>query len=88
MNTYYAHRQNLPTHELRSGDQIVIRNTTYIVERVLSREGHIAHGWFALATLMKTNDLFAQLTLRRPRGTALHVAMLTDKGILGSLTRI
>ena len=88
MMTYDAHRQNLPTTELRSGDQIRIRSVTYVVERVLTQSGHAREGWLGLALLMEENKIFAQITLRRPRGTALYLAMLTHNGVLGTLTKV
>ena len=84
----YDYRQPVPTTELRAGDQIKVRNVTYVVERVLTQSGHAREGYLNLALLMEVNKMFAQVTLRRPRGTALHLAMLTESGVLGELTRV
>ena len=85
---YNTHTQAIPTSDLRSGDQIIIGNVAYVVERVLTQSGHANEGWLNLALLMEQNGPFAQLTLRRPRGKALHIAMLSDNGMVGSLTKI
>jgi len=70
------------------GSSIELQGTTYVIEQVKTPADHDADGLHNLANLMRENRKVADLVLRRPRGKALHYAVVDDRGTVSNLTRI
>jgi len=74
--------------QLTVGSRIELQGIVYVVEQIKTPADHDADGHHNVAKLMRDNGKVADVVVRRPRGKALHYAVLGARGTFSNLTRI